>query len=88
MVGVGGLKSADWASSTHILYLSAVEPAYRGLGIGRALVAARIEWIMDRNREGRILVSTTRPKRYRHFGFSELRPRQSASARLMFLDFG
>ena len=41
LVGAAGLKAADWASGTHILYLSAVAADCRGLGIGRALVRAR-----------------------------------------------
>ena len=45
MLGVGGVKAADWASDTHILHLSAVAPEQRGKGIGRALIAARVAWV-------------------------------------------
>ena len=38
LVGVGGVKAADWASNTHVLYLSAVAEHARGRGMARALV--------------------------------------------------
>ena len=87
MVGTGGAKSADWASNTHLLYLSAVDADYRGRGIGRALVAARITWIRERHAHGRILVSTNKPKRYRHFGFRAVGRRVGGATNLMLLEF-
>ena len=73
VVGVGGVKAADWATKTHLLYLSAVAPDKRDQGIARALLAARVEWLVKRFDSGRVLVSTTRPRRFREFGFSEIR---------------
>ena len=87
MVGTGGMKSTDWASDTHILYLSAVESALRGKGIGRALVRARLDWIFARHDHGRILVSTLKPKRYRGMGFREICRKASPTPRLMLLEF-
>jgi GNAT superfamily N-acetyltransferase len=73
IVGVGGVKAADWAAKTHLLYLSAVTPERRGQGIGRALLEARIEWVRRRFPSGRILVSTKRTRRFRDLGFVELK---------------
>lgn len=72
IVGVAGIKAADWASNTHILYLSAVAPAYRGKGVGRMLIKARLDWLESNFESGRMLVSTGKPRRFRHFGFSEI----------------
>ena len=87
MVGAGGIKSADWASGTHILYLSAVESSVRGRGIGRALVRARLDWIFARHEHGRILVSTSKPKRYRDMGFREASRKAPPGPRLIMLEF-
>ncbi|MDQ5905885.1 MAG: hypothetical protein QG590_366 [Pseudomonadota bacterium] len=87
MVGAGGIKSADWASDTHVLYLSAVESTLRGKGIGRALVRARLDWIFERHDHGRILVSTSKPKRYRDMGFREVCRKAAPAPRLMLLEF-
>lgn len=73
IIAVGGVKAADWASSTHILYLSAVTPERRGQGIGRALIKARLEWLAASFKSGRILVSAAKTKRFRALGFSEVR---------------
>lgn len=73
IVAVGGVKAADWASGTHILYLSAVAPERRGKGIGRALIKARIEWLEKNFASGRILVSATKTRRFRDLGFVEIR---------------
>jgi GNAT superfamily N-acetyltransferase len=73
VLAVGGVKAADWASKTHILYLSAVTPERRGKGIGRALIKARIEWLEQRFKSGRILVSATKTRRFRDLGFVEIR---------------
>ena len=73
VAGVGGVKAADWATKTHLLYLSAVAPEMRGQGIARALLAARIEWLNKRFGSGRVLVSTSRTKRFRELGFVEIR---------------
>lgn len=87
MAGVGGIKTADWASATHILYLSSVQAAYRGQGLGRALVQARIDWVHSRHAKGRILVSTDKHRRYRRMGFSGLPSHHAETAKLMYLDF-
>jgi len=73
VLAVGGVKAADWASKTHILYLSAVAPERRGKGIGRALIKARIDWVEETFKSGRILVSATKTRRFRDFGFVEIR---------------
>jgi GNAT superfamily N-acetyltransferase len=73
ILAVGGVKAADWASKTHILYLSAVAPERRGKGIGRALIKARIEWLEANFKSGRILVSAAKTRRFRDLGFVEIR---------------
>lgn len=87
LVGAGGIKSADWASNTHVLYLSAVESNLRGRGIGRALVRTRLDWIFERHNQGRVLVSTLKPKRYRDIGFREVSRKAAAAPTLMLLEF-
>ena len=87
LVGIGGAKSADWASNTHILYLSAVEPESRGHGIGRALIRARVDWVRGQNPHGRILVSTAKPKRYRDHGFRPVNRERIGDKHLMLLEY-
>ncbi len=87
LLGVGGIKAADWASHTHLLYLSAVAPEWRGQGIGRALVEARIAWVESRFTNGRLLVSTDKVKRFRELGFSEIRHSGIDGRRLMLRRF-
>lgn len=70
VVGVAGIKSADWASETHILYLSAVHPEFRNQGIGRALVKARMAWLKSHFDLGRVIVSTSKQDRFKQLGFS------------------
>ncbi len=73
IIGVGGVKAADWASHTHLLYLSAVAPEHRGQGVGRALLKTRIEWLEEHFESGRILVSSTKAKRFHDLGFVDIR---------------
>ncbi len=73
IIGVGGIKAADWASHTHLLYLSAVATEHRGKGIGRALLRARIEWVEKKFESGRILVSSSKTKRFQEHGFVDIR---------------
>lgn len=73
VLAVGGVKAADWASRTHILYLSAVAQERRGKGIGRALIKARIDWLEANFKSGRILVSASKTRRFREQGFVEIR---------------
>lgn len=87
LVGAGGIRAADWASDTHLLYLSAVDADYRGRGIGRALLAARIAWIREHHAHGRILVSTRKEKRYRDAGFRPVGRQKGEAAQLMLLEF-
>lgn len=87
VVGVGGVKAADWATRTHLLYLSAVAPEMRGQGIARALLTARVEWLLKRFGSGRVLVSTSRPKRFRELGFVEIRGSKIEGRTLMRLHF-
>ena len=72
IIGIGGIKAADWASHTHLLYLSAVAPEYRGQGVGRALLKARLDWAMANFKTGRILVSSPKAKRFRELGFVDI----------------
>ena len=87
IVGVGGIKAADWAAKTHLLYLSAVAPERRGQGIARALLAARVEWLARRFDCGRVLVSTARTRRFREFGFTEVRGSEIDGRQLMLYSF-
>lgn len=87
VLGVGGIKAADWASHTHLLYLSAVKPERRGQGIGRALIQARLEWVGKAFGTGRILVSTAKTKRYRDLGFVEIRNSRHGGRHLMIRRF-
>ena len=69
LIGVGGIKSADWASDTCILYMMAVAEAHRSKGIGSGLEAARIQWMKDLFPHGRCLVSTKHKKRFERWHF-------------------
>ncbi len=69
VIGFGAVKAADWASHTHVLTLSAVAREYRGQGLGRALLRARVEWVEQNFKTGRILVSSARAKRFHELGF-------------------
>lgn len=64
LIGVGGVKAADWASDTHILYMMAVDEQHRGKGVGSALERTRIEWVRSNFSRGRCLVSTKHRKRF------------------------
>lgn len=83
LVGIGGVKAADWASQTHILHLSAVAQEWRGRGIGKALIKARVEWVEANFKRGRIIVSTAKIGRYRELGFTELRATRVDGRQLM-----
>lgn len=85
VIGVGGVKAADWASDTHLLYLSAVRIDRRGEGIGRALIKARIAWVKANFPSGRLLVSTAKPKRYKSWGFRELTKSRLADGRRLMM---
>jgi predicted N-acetyltransferase YhbS len=87
IVGVGGVKAADWSAKTHLLYLSAVTPEMRGQGIGRELIEVRIEWLERQFSTGRILVSTARAKRFREFGFVEIKGSEINDRQLMLYRF-
>ena len=87
LLAVGGIKAADWAAKTHLLYLSAVAPERRGQGIARALLAARVEWLTKRFNSGRILVSTARTRRFGEFGFTEVHGSEIDGRQLMLYRF-
>jgi GNAT superfamily N-acetyltransferase len=87
MVGAAGLKSADWASGTAVLYLSVVAPEFRGRGIGRALVKARVAWLRGRLPHGRVLVSTAKPRRFLDLGFCRVNRKELGGRSLMFLEY-
>ncbi|MEN9903584.1 MAG: hypothetical protein RLZZ555_149 [Pseudomonadota bacterium] len=88
LVGVGGIKAADWASNTHVLYLSAVAEPARGRGIARALVQARIEWARAQFGSGILLVSTRHRKRFAQFGFKPFGETEEHGRTLMMLSLG
>lgn len=87
VIGAGGIKAADWASDTHILYLSAVAEHARGQGVARALIHTRITWVMERFGHGRLLVSTARPRRFARLGFRMAGKYDAGGRRLMLLEF-
>ena len=72
LVGIGAIKAADWASNTHIMYLSAVHEESRGMGIGTALEQARIEYVKQSFPCGRIVVSTKHHRRFAKHGFDSI----------------
>lgn len=69
LVAVGGVKAADWASDTHILYTMAVDKAHRGKGLGSKLEWIRIQWVREHFNHGRFLVSTKHKKRFERWDF-------------------
>lgn len=69
LIGIGGIKSADWASDTHILFMMAVAKDQRGKGVGSDLERARIQWVRDKFSHGRCMVSTKHKKRFERWGF-------------------
>ena len=86
LVGVGGIKAADWASNTHLMFLSAVDIDHRGVGIGGALEQARITWVKENHVYGRILVSTKHDKRFVRYGFKSIS--EVDGRHMMCLEFG
>ena len=87
VIGVGGVKAADWASNTHILYLSAVHPDFRNRDIGRRLVKARVEWLGAQFDGGRILVSTAKLERFKQFGFKPVSKSCDKGRAIMMMEF-
>ena len=87
IVGVAGVKAADWASDLHLLYLSAVLPAFRSRGIGRKLVRVRLQWLEKQFGHGRVMVSTRKPKRFHDFGFKAVPQSQMQGRQLMLRRF-
>ncbi len=85
LIGVGGIKSADWASDTHKLYMMAVEKDHRGKGVGSELEYTRIQWVRDNFAHGRCLVSTTHKKRFERWGFKSVS--EVNNRHLMVLEF-
>ncbi|MFN4324906.1 MAG: GNAT family N-acetyltransferase [Azonexus sp.] len=87
IIAIGGIKAADWASRTHLLYLSAVAPEKRGRGVGRALITARLDWLEQQFQSGRVLVSTSKTRRFRDLGFREVRDGRIDGKHLMLRRF-
>jgi predicted N-acetyltransferase YhbS len=87
VVGVAGIKSAEWATETHILYLSAVHPEFRNQGIGRALVKARMAWLKSNFNQGRVIVSTSKQDRFKQLGFHVAASRSFNGKVLMMTDW-
>ena len=85
LIGIGGIKAADWASDTHILYLMAVDKAHRGQGVGSDLEMIRIQWLRENFLRGRCLVSTKHKKRFERWGFGSLS--EIDNRHLMMLEF-
>lgn len=88
VLGVAGVKAADWATNTHVLYLSAVAKEFRGEGIGRALVLARLDWLQARFPGGRVLVSTAKPSRFKRLGFRVVTGSRKEGRWLMLKEMG
>lgn len=88
VVGAGGIKAADWASDTHVLYLSAVAEHARGRGIARALVQARIDCLRAHHGSGVLLVSTRHRKRFAQLGFKPFGETEEYGRTLMMLALG
>jgi predicted N-acetyltransferase YhbS len=59
----------------------------RSQGIGRALIEIRMEWVERQFSSGRILVSTSRTKRFREFGFAEIKGSEINDRHLMLYRF-
>lgn len=87
VLAFGGVKAADWASRTHLLYLSAVAPERRGRGLGRAMIKARVDWVIDNFPGGRILVSAVKPRRFLDHGFSAIRDSELDGRQLLIRRF-
>lgn len=85
LVGLGGIKAADWASDTHILYMAAVDKEHRGKGIGTDLETIRIQWVRNHFPRGRCLVSTKHEKRFERRGFKTVS--EIGHRHLMVLEF-
>lgn len=85
LIAVSGVKAADWASNTHILYMMAVEKDHRGQGIGSDLEMTRIQWLRDRFHHGRCLVSTRHKKRFERWKFKSVS--EIDDRHLMILEF-
>ncbi|MCB1954328.1 MAG: GNAT family N-acetyltransferase [Rhodocyclaceae bacterium] len=86
VLGVAGIKAADWASDTHILFRTAVAPEARGQGLARALVDARLAWLDARLPGGRVLVSCRSPGRFAERGFVPVGAPGPRGWQLMILD--
>ncbi len=87
IVGVGGIKAADWASDTHLLYLSAVHADFRNKGIGKGLVEARLEWLKREYQSGKVLVSTQKHERFKRFGFKQISKVCERDRSIMLLEY-
>lgn len=87
VLGVAGVKAADWAADTHVLYLSAVATEARGQGIGKALVRTRLNWITRNFSHGRVVVSTAKTQRFRTLGFKPVSEGGDGEKHLMLLEF-
>jgi GNAT superfamily N-acetyltransferase len=85
LIGVGGIKAADWASDTHILYMMAVDKNHRGKGVGTDLESIRIQWVRDNFPNGRCLVSTKHKKRFERWDFKTVS--EVNNRHLMILEF-
>lgn len=87
IVGVGGIKAADWASDTHLLYLSAVHADFRNKGIGKGLVEARLEWLKREYQSGKVLVSTQKHERFKRLGFNQISKVCERDRSIMLLEY-
>lgn len=87
VLAFGGVKAADWASRTHILYLSAVALEKRGQGLGRAMIKARVDWVTSNFKSGRILVSAVKSRRFKDHGFDAIRDSEIDGRQLLMRRF-
>lgn len=87
VVGIAGIKAADWATDTHILYLSAVHPEFRNQGIGKTLLKQRLHWIRSGFKHGRILVSTAKIERFKSYKFRQTTRTCEKGRSIMVMEF-
>lgn len=87
IVGAGGIKALDWASDTHVLYLSAVDPKFRSRGIGKSLVRARLAWLAGNFKSGRVLVSTQKIERFKSLDFKQVSEESHDGRTIMLKEF-
>lgn len=69
---VSAIEESDKQEAVHILYMMAVEHAYRGNWVGNALEKARIDWMCINLERGRCVISTNHNNRFERLGFGSI----------------